>query len=79
MFPILSSLAVMITDLLGSILANISLNLEKSVLGVRMFSLSLTGMAFSWFSSLVPNSIRSWDELEQKFYDHFYSGDNETK
>ena len=44
-----------------------------------MFSLSLTGMAFSLFSSLAPNSIRSWDELEQKFHDHFYSGDNETK
>jgi len=46
---------------------------------VRMFSLSLTRTAFSWFSSLVPNSIHSWDELEQKFHDHFYSGDNETK
>ena len=44
-----------------------------------MFSLSLTGTAFSWVSSLAPNSIRSWDELEQKFHDHFYSGDNETK
>jgi len=48
-------------------------------LRVRMFSLSLTGTAFSWFSSLAPNSIRSWDELEQKFHDHFYSGDNTTK
>ena len=25
---------------------------------VRLFSLSLTGTAFSWFSSLAPNSIR---------------------
>ena len=48
-------------------------------LRVRLFSLSLTGTAFSWFSSLALNSIRSWDELEQKFHDHFYSGDNETK
>ena len=29
--------------------------------------------------SLAPNSIHSWDELEQKFHDHFYSGDNEAK
>ena len=82
MFLILSSLAVMITSPLGSILANILLNLEKSVLAslcVRMFSLSLTGTAFSWFSSLAPNSIRSWDELKQKYHNHFYSGDNETK
>ena len=48
-------------------------------LRVRMFSLSLTRTAFSWFSSLAPNSIRSWDELEQKFHDHFYSGDKKTK
>ena len=48
-------------------------------LPVRMFSLSLTGTVFSWFSSLTPNSIRSWDELEQKFHDHFYNGDHETK
>src|SRR6185312_15483224 len=44
-----------------------------------MFSLSLTGTAFFWFSSLTPNSICSWDKLEQKFHDHFYNGDNETK
>ena len=48
-------------------------------LRVRMFSLSLTGTAFPWFSSLAPNLIRSWDELEQKLHDHFYSGDNKTK
>ena len=41
---------------------------------VRMFSLSLTRTAFSWFSSLAPNSIHSWDELEQKFHDHFIVG-----
>ena len=46
---------------------------------VCMFFLSLTGTAFSWFSSLAPNWICSWDELKQKFHDHFYSGDNETK
>ena len=47
-------------------------------LHVCLFSLSLTRMAFSWFSSLAPNSIRSWDELEQRFHDHFYNGDNQT-
>ena len=38
---------------------------------VHLFSLSLTGTAFSWFSSLAPNSVCSWNELEQKFHDHF--------
>ena len=31
----------------------------NDALRVRLFSLSLTGMAFSWFSSLAPNSIRN--------------------
>jgi hypothetical protein len=31
-------------------------------LKVSLFSLSLTGTAFSWFSSLAPNSIDSWDQ-----------------
>ena len=52
---------------------------SSDALRVRLFSLSLTGTAFSWFSSLPPNSVRSWNELEQKFHDHFYSGVNEAK
>ena len=30
-------------------------------LKVHLFSLSLTGTAFSWFSSSAPNSITSWE------------------
>jgi hypothetical protein len=45
----------------------------------RLFSLSLTGTAFSWFSSLSPNSVDSWEQLERKFHDHFYSPENELK
>jgi len=48
-------------------------------LHIRLFSLSLTGTAFSWFSSLAPNSIQSWNQLEHKFHDRFYNGDNEAK
>jgi hypothetical protein len=48
-------------------------------LKVRLFSLSLTGTVFSWFSSLSPNSIDSWEQLERKFNDHFYSSENELK
>jgi hypothetical protein len=48
-------------------------------LKVHLFSLSLTGTAFSWFSSLAPNSIDSWDQLEQKFHDHFFSGSYQLK
>jgi hypothetical protein len=44
-----------------------------NALKVRLFSLSLTGTAFAWFSSLAPSSIISWDMLERKFHNHFYS------
>jgi hypothetical protein len=44
-----------------------------------LFSLSLTGTVFSWFSSLSPNSIDYWEQLERKFHDHFYSSKNELK
>jgi hypothetical protein len=40
-------------------------------LKVHLFSLTLTGTAFSWFSS--------WEQLERKFLDHFYSPENELK
>ena len=33
--------------------------MSSDSLRVRLFSLSLTGTAFSWFSSLPPNSVRS--------------------
>jgi hypothetical protein len=46
-------------------------------LKVHLFSLSLTDTAFSWFSSLSPNSIDSWKQLERKFHEHFYSLENE--
>jgi hypothetical protein len=46
---------------------------------MRLFSLSLTGTAFVWFSSLTPSSIDSWNQLEQKFHDHFFSGDYQLK
>jgi len=46
---------------------------------VRFFPLSLFGPAFSWFSSLEPNSITGWVDLENKFHAYFYSGIGENK
>jgi hypothetical protein len=40
-----------------------------------MFYLSLYGTTFNWFTSLAPNSIFTWAQLEQKFYKYFYSDD----
>ena len=46
---------------------------------VRFFPLSQFGLAFSWFSSLEPNSITGWADLENKFHAYFYSGTGEKK
>jgi hypothetical protein len=44
-----------------------------------MFHLSLSSAAFTWFTSLAPNSIFTWAQLEQKFQEYFYSGDTELR
>ena len=41
---------------------------------VRFFALSLSGPAFTWYSSLSSNSINSWDDLESKFHAYFFNG-----
>ena len=46
---------------------------------VRFFSLSLSGPAFTWFSSLLVNSIANWADLEKKFHTYFYTGTGEKK
>jgi hypothetical protein len=50
---------------------------DTEVFRVRLFSLSLTGTTIAWYTTLPPNSISSWGDLEQKFHDHFFSGDYE--
>jgi hypothetical protein len=44
---------------------------------VRMFPLSLLGTTFSWFTSITPNTVDTWQTLEQKFHDYFYNGEIE--
>ena len=46
---------------------------------VRFFSLSLSGPAFTWFSSLLVNSIANWANLEKKFHTYFYTETGEKK
>jgi hypothetical protein len=46
---------------------------------VRYFPLLLTGPAFSWFTSLPPQSVNTWKDLEQKFHSHYFSGSTEKK
>ena len=46
---------------------------------VHFFSLSLSGSAFTWFSSLAVNSIANWSDLEKKFHTYFYTRTGERK
>ena len=46
---------------------------------LRLFSLSLSGNAFTWFTSLPANSIHTWAQLEQKFHDYFHTNETELK
>jgi hypothetical protein len=48
-------------------------------LRIRLFSSSLSGPAFSWFTSLLANSIIKWFDLEQQFHNYFFPGINEMK
>jgi hypothetical protein len=44
-----------------------------------MSPLSLSDTAFTWFTSLAPNSIFTWAQLEQIFYEYFCSSDTELR
>ena len=46
---------------------------------VCFFSLSLSGLAFTWFSSFLVNSIANWTDLEKKFHTYFYIETGEKK
>jgi len=46
---------------------------------LRLFPLSLSGAAFTWFISLPDNSVFTFADLEQKFYDYFFTGETELR
>jgi len=52
---------------------------QQDALKVRLFSMSLSGSAFTWFTTLPDNSIIYWADLEKQFHQFFYSGVEEMK
>ena len=52
---------------------------QNDALKVRLFSMSLSGSAFTWFTTLPANSIILWVDLEKQFHQFFYSGIEEMK
>jgi hypothetical protein len=47
--------------------------LVSDPLWVRFFSQSLTGLAFGWYTSLGPDSIHTWKQLEEQFHVQYHS------
>jgi len=52
---------------------------NRDELRVCLFSLSLSGSAFTWFISLPPNSLITWADLEKQLHKYFFSGVHEKK
>ena len=52
---------------------------QNDVLKVRLFSMSVLGSAFTWFTTLPANSIIFWADQEKRFHQFFYSGVHEMK
>jgi len=52
---------------------------NRDELRVRLFSSSLSGLAFTWFISLPPNSVITWADLEKQFHKYIFSGVHEKK
>jgi hypothetical protein len=54
-------------------LAQLGMISVSDLLRVRFFSQSLIGPAFGWYTSLGPDSIRTWKQLEEQFHIQYHS------
>ncbi|KAK1687135.1 hypothetical protein QYE76_047983 [Lolium multiflorum] len=54
-------------------LAQLGMVSASDQLRVRFFSQSLTGPAFGWYTSLPPDSVRTWKQLEEQFHIQYHS------
>jgi hypothetical protein len=54
-------------------LAQLGMISVSDPLRVRFFSQSLTGPSFGWYTSLGPDSIRTWEQLEEQFHIQYHS------
>ncbi|KAK1605451.1 hypothetical protein QYE76_029124 [Lolium multiflorum] len=62
----------------GRYLAQLGPASVSDQLRVRLFSQSLTGSAFGWYTSLPPDSIRTWKQLEEQFHMQYHSEASES-
>jgi hypothetical protein len=61
----------------GQFVAHLGELADGEAFRVHLFSLCLTGTASTWYATMPPNSINSWNDLESKFYEDFFSGEYE--
>jgi len=40
---------------------------------VKQFLRTLKGIVFDWYTDLLPESINSWEQIEQEFLNRFYN------
>jgi hypothetical protein len=52
---------------------------SRDELRVWLFLSYLSRSTFTWFISLPPNSIITWDNLEKQFHKYFFAGVHEKK
>jgi hypothetical protein len=45
---------------------------------LRLFGSSLTGKAFRWYSGLMPESIRTWEKMQDVFISNFFSSERDV-
>ncbi|KAJ1387522.1 Retrotransposon gag domain [Sesbania bispinosa] len=56
---------------LMSFLDDLGVHRDNANLGLKEFSKSLSGRAFTWYAKLRPNSIKTWEELAMEFCSKF--------
>ncbi|KAK1696972.1 hypothetical protein QYE76_013669 [Lolium multiflorum] len=59
-------------------LAQLGMISASDPLRVRFFAQSLTGSAFGWYTSLPPDSIRTWKQMEEQFHMQYHSEASEA-
>ena len=59
-------------------LAQLGIASRAEHMKIRLFSLSLTGPAFGWYTTLAPGSITNWKQLEESFHAQFFFGSDEA-
>ena len=45
---------------------------NNPLLKLRLFGNSLSGQAFTWYTSLPANSVQTWEQMENVFHDYYY-------